>query len=83
LVYNSLSRFSVFLFFLVGGSVVPLAKGILGYFLALLLLFIYSCIGIIKSIINNSILFVVSCFGFSITSGDNSYIISASIGLIG
>jgi hypothetical protein len=78
-VSNSLSRFGVF--FLAGGLVVPLAISIIRYFSVLLLLFIDSCISIIKS--NTSILFMVSCFGFSITSGDNSCIISASIVLIG
>jgi hypothetical protein len=78
-VSNSLSSFGVL--FLVGGSIVPLAIGIIRCFLALLLLFIDSYISIIKS--NAGVSFVVSCFSSSITSGDNSYIIGASIGLIG
>jgi hypothetical protein len=78
-VSNSLNNFGVF--FLVGGSVVPPAIGIIGCFLALLSLFIDSYISIIKS--NTSILFVVSCSGSGITSRDNSYIVSISIGLIG
>jgi hypothetical protein len=78
-VSNSLSKFSVF-FFLARGLVVPLAIGIIGCSSVLLLLFIDSYISIIKS--NISILFVVSCSGSSITSGDNNYIISISIGLI-
>jgi hypothetical protein len=79
LVSNSLSKFGVF--FLTGGLVIPLAIGIIRYFLALLLLFIDSYISIIKS--NTNILFVVSCSSSSITSRDNSCIISTSISLIG
>jgi hypothetical protein len=78
-VSNSLSNFGVF--FLAGGSVIPLAIGVVRCFLALLLLLIDSYISVVKS--NTSILFVVSCSSSSITSGDNSYIISISIGLIG
>jgi hypothetical protein len=78
-VSNSLSNFGVL--FLAGGLVVPLAIGIIGYSSALLSLLIDSYISIIKS--NTSILFVVSCSGSGITSRDNSYIIGASIGLIG
>jgi hypothetical protein len=79
LVSNSLSSFGVF--FLVGGSVVLPAIGVVGYSSALLLLLIDLYIGVIKS--NAGILFVVSCSGSGITSGDNSCIISTSIGLIG
>jgi hypothetical protein len=78
-VSNSLNNFGVL--FLAGGSVVPLAIGIIRCFSVLLLLFIDLYVSIIKS--NISILFVVSCSSFSITSGDNSYIIGTSIGLIG
>jgi hypothetical protein len=78
-VSNSLSKFGVF--FLAGGLVIPLAINIIRCFLALLLLLIDSCISIIKS--NTGLLFVVSCFSSGIISRDNSYIISASIGLIG
>jgi hypothetical protein len=78
-VSNSLSNFGVF--FLAGGSVVPLAIGVVGCSLALLLLLIDLCVSIIKS--NTGILFVVSCSSSGITSGDNNYIISISIGLIG
>jgi hypothetical protein len=78
-VSNSLSNFGVF--FLAGDSVISPAIGVLGCSLALLLLFIDSYISIIKS--NTSILFVVSCFDSSIISGDNNYIISISIDLIG
>jgi hypothetical protein len=78
-VSNSLSNFSVL--FLVGGSVVPPAISVIGCSLALLLLFIDLCVSIVKS--NIAISFVVSCSGSSITSGNNSYIISISIGLIG
>jgi hypothetical protein len=77
-VSNSLNNFNVL--FLAGGSVIPLAISIIRYSLALLLLFIDSYISVIKS--NTGILFVVSCSSSSITSGDNSYIIGASIGLI-
>jgi hypothetical protein len=79
LVSNSLSSFSVF--FLVGDSVIPLAIGIIGCSLVFLLLLIDLYISIIKS--NIGILFVVSCSGSGIISGDNNYIISVSIGLIG
>jgi hypothetical protein len=79
LVSNSLSNFGVF--FLAGGLVVSLAISVLGCSLALLLLFIDSCVNIIKS--NAGILFVVSCSRSGITSGDNSCIISISIVLIG
>jgi hypothetical protein len=79
LVSNSLNSFGVL--FLVGGSVVPPAIGIIGYSSALLLLLIDSYISVIKS--NTSILFVVSFSSSSITSGDNSCIISILIGLIG
>jgi hypothetical protein len=68
-------------FFFSKNLVVPPAISIIRYFSALLLLFINSYISIIK--LNTSILFVVSCSGSSITSGNNSYIISISIGLIG
>jgi hypothetical protein len=68
-------------FFLAGGLVIPLAISIIGCFLVLLLLFIDLCISIIKSNINIS--FMVSCSSSSITSGDNSYIISISSSLIG
>jgi hypothetical protein len=78
-VSNSLSNFSVF--FLAGGSVIPPAIGIVGCSLALLLLLIDSYVSIVKS--NTGILFVVSCSSSGITSGDNSYIIGTSIGLIG
>jgi hypothetical protein len=78
-VSNSLNNFNVL--FLAGGSVIPLAISIIRYSLALLLLFIDSYISVIKS--NTGILFVVSCSSSSITSGDNSYVISISIGLIG
>jgi hypothetical protein len=78
-VSNSLSNFSVF--FLAGGLVIPLAISVIGYSSALLLLLIDLCVSVIKS--NTNILFVVSCSSSSITSGDNSYIISISIGLIG
>jgi hypothetical protein len=80
LVSNSLNRFGVFLF-LAGGLVILLALGIVGYFSALLLLFIDSYVSIIKS--NASISFVVSYSNSGITSGNNSCIIGASIGLIG
>jgi hypothetical protein len=79
LVSNSLSNFGVF--FLAGGSVVPLAIGVVGYSLVLLLLLIDSYVGVIKS--NANILFVVSCSSSGITSGDSSYVIGISIGLIG
>jgi hypothetical protein len=78
-VSNSLSNFSVF--FLAGGLVVPPAISIIRCSSALLLLFIDSYISIIKS--NTGILFVVSYSSSSITSRDNNYIISISIGLIG
>jgi hypothetical protein len=65
----------------VGGLIVLLAIGILGCSLVLLLLFIDSCIDVIK--LNTGVLFVVSCSSSSITSGDSNYIISISIGLIG
>jgi hypothetical protein len=78
-VSNFLSNFGVF--FLVGGSVVLLAIGVIGWFLVLLLLLIDLYISVIKS--NTGILFVVSCSSSSITSGDNSCVISISIGLIG
>jgi hypothetical protein len=79
LVSNSLSNFGVL--FLAGGSVVLLAISIVRCSSALLLLFIDLCISIMKS--NTGISFVVSCSSSGITSGDNSYIISISIGLIG
>jgi hypothetical protein len=79
LVSNSLSKFGVF--FLAGGSVIPPIINIIRYSSALLLLFINLYIGIIKS--NTGISFVVSCSGSGIISGDNSYIISISIVLIG
>jgi hypothetical protein len=78
-VSNFLSSFGVF--FLAGGSVVLLAIGVIGWFLVLLLLLIDLYVSVIKS--NTGILFVVSCSSSSITSGDNSYVISISIGLIG
>jgi hypothetical protein len=78
-VSNSLSNFSVF--FLAGGLVIPLAISVIGYSSALLLLLIDLCVSVIKS--NTNILFVVSCSSSSITSGDNSYVIGISIGLIG
>jgi hypothetical protein len=78
-VSNSLSSFGVF--FLARGLVVSLAIGIIRYFLVFLSLLIDLYISIIKS--NISISFVVSCSSSSITSGDNSYIIGISIGLIG
>jgi hypothetical protein len=78
LVSNSLSKFGVF--FLAGGSVIPLAISIIGYFLVLLLLFIDLYISIIKS--NTNILFVVSCSSSSVISRDSNYIISISINLI-
>jgi hypothetical protein len=78
-VSNSLNSFGIL--FLAGGLVVPPAIGIIGYFLALLSLFIDLYISVVKS--NTSILFVVSCSSSSITSRNNSYIISTSIGLIG
>jgi hypothetical protein len=68
-------------FFLAGGLVVPLVINIIRYSSVLLLLFIDSYISIIKS--NASILFVVSCSSSSVTSGNNSYIIGISSGLIG
>jgi hypothetical protein len=77
-VSNSLSNFGVF--FLAGGLVVLLAIGIIKYSLAFLLLLIDSCINIIKS--NTGMLFIVSCSSSGISSGDDSYIISISIGLI-
>jgi hypothetical protein len=77
-VSNFLSNFSVL--FLVRGLVISLVTSILGCFLVILLLFIDLCISIIKS--NTSILFIVSCSGSGITSGNNNYIISISIGLI-
>jgi hypothetical protein len=78
-VSNSLNNFGVF--FLAGGSVVPPAIGIVRCSLVLLSLLIDSYISIIKS--NTNISFVVSCSSSGITSGDNSYIIGTSIGLIG
>jgi hypothetical protein len=78
-VSNSLNRFGIF--FLAGGLVVPLAIGIIRYSLVLLLLFIDSYVSIVKS--NTSISFVVSCSSSGITSGNNNYVISISIGLIG
>jgi hypothetical protein len=78
-VSNSLNNFGVL--FLAGGSVVPLAIGIIRCFSVLLLLFIDLYVSIIKS--NTGILFVVSCSSSSITSGDNSCIIGISIVLIG
>jgi hypothetical protein len=78
-VSNSLSSFGVF--FLAGGSVVPLTMGVIGCSSALLLLFIDSYVSVIKS--NTGISFVVSCSGSGVTSGDNSCIIGTSIGLIG
>jgi hypothetical protein len=77
-VSNSLNNFGVF--FLAGGLVILLVIGIIGCSLALLSLLIDSYVSIIKS--NTGILFVVSCSSSGITSGDNSYIISISIGLI-
>jgi hypothetical protein len=79
LVSNSLNSFGVF--FLAGGLVIPPAIGIIGCSSVLLLLLIDLYISIIKS--NTGISFVVSCSGSGITSGDNSCIISISIGLIG
>jgi hypothetical protein len=79
LVSNSLNSFGVF--FLAGGLIILLAISIIGCSSVFLLLLIDSYISIIKS--NISISFVVSCFGSSISSGDNNYIISISIGLIG
>jgi hypothetical protein len=79
LVSNSLNNFGVF--FLAGGLIVFLAISVIRYSLVLLLLLIDSCISVIKS--NTGILFVVSCSSSSITSGNNSYIIGISIGLIG
>jgi hypothetical protein len=78
-VSNSLSSFGVF--FLAGGSVVPLAIGVVGCSLALPLLLIDSCVGVVKS--NTGVLFVVSCSGSGVTSGDNSCVVGTSIGLIG
>jgi hypothetical protein len=78
-VSNSLSRFSVF--FLAGGSVVPRPISVIGCSLVLLLLLIDLYINIIK--LNTGISFVVSCSSSGITSGDSSYIIGTSIGLIG
>jgi hypothetical protein len=78
-VSNSLSNFGVF--FLARSSVVPPAIGVIGCSLVLLSLLIDSYISVIKS--NTNISFVVSCSGSSIISGDNSYIIGISIGLIG
>jgi hypothetical protein len=78
-VSNSLNNFGVL--FLIGGLVVPLAIGVIRYFLILLLLLIDLYISIIKS--NTGVSFVVSCSSSSITSGDNSYIIGTSINLIG
>jgi hypothetical protein len=80
-VSNSLNRFGFF--FLAGGSVVPPAIGVLGCSLVLLLLLIDSYIGIIELTTGSSMSFGDSCSGSSITSGSNSCIISASIGLIG
>jgi hypothetical protein len=68
-------------FFLAGGSVVPLAISVVRCSSALLSLFIDSYISVIKS--NVGISFVVSCFSSGVTSGDSSYIIGISIGLIG
>jgi hypothetical protein len=79
LVSNSLSSFGVF--FLARGLVIPLAIGVVGCSLALLLLLIDSCINVIKS--NTGISFVVSCSSSGITSGNNSCIVGTSIGLIG
>jgi hypothetical protein len=79
LVSNSLSNFGVF--FLAGGLVVPLVIGVVGCSSALPSLFIDLCISVIKS--NTGVSFVVSCSGSGITSGDSSYIIGTSIGLIG
>jgi hypothetical protein len=79
LVFNSLNNFSIF--FLAGGSIIPLVINVVKYFLVFLSLLIDLYISVIKS--NTSISFVVSCFSSSITSGNNSYIISISIGLIG
>jgi hypothetical protein len=78
LISNSLSKFP---FFLARDLVVLPAINIVGYFSILLSLFIDSYISIVKS--NAGLLFVVFCSGSSITSGDNSYIIGVSIGLIG
>jgi hypothetical protein len=78
-VSNSLSSFGVL--FLAGGLVILLAIGVIRCFSALLLLLIDSYISIIKS--NTGVSFMVSCSSSSITSGDNSCIIGASIGLIG
>jgi hypothetical protein len=78
-VSNSLSNFGVF--FLAGGSVIPLVIGIIGYSSAFLSPLIDLYISVIKS--NTGMLFVVSCSSSGITSGDNSCIIGISIGLIG
>jgi hypothetical protein len=80
-VSNSLSNFGVF--FLAGGSVVPLVISIIGCSSALLSLLIDLYVSIIKS--NTGVSFVVSCSSSSssIISGDNSCIIGISIGLIG
>ena len=69
------------MFFLAGGLVVPLVIGVIGCSSVLLLLLIDSYISIIKS--NIGILFVVSCSSSGIISGNSSYIIGISIGLIG
>jgi hypothetical protein len=77
-VSNSLSNFGVF--FLAGGLVIPPAIGVIGCSLVLLLLFIDSCVGIIKS--NTGILFVVSYSGSGITcstSRDASAALNGSI----
>jgi hypothetical protein len=78
-VSNSLNKFGVF--FLAKGLVVPPAISIIRYSLVLLSLLIDLYINIIKS--NTGVLFMVSYSSSGITSGDNSYIIGASIGLIG
>jgi hypothetical protein len=78
-VSNSLNNFGIL--FLARGLVVPPAIGIVGCSLVFLSPLIDLYIGIIKS--NTGILFVVSCSSSGIISGDNSYIISISIGLIG
>jgi hypothetical protein len=80
-VSNSLSKFGVF--FLAGGSVVPPAIGVLGCSSALPSPLIDSCISVVKSNSGSSMSFVVSCFGSGVTSGNSSYIVGASIGLIG
>jgi hypothetical protein len=68
---------------LAGGLVIFLAIGVIVCSSVLLLLLIDSCISIIESNTNSGILFVVSYSSSSIISGDNNYIISISISLIG